>query len=63
MDKLQTTTPSPEEAELKKKHALLERLKDRLADREEEAADLRSELERFEARYTMEVGRLYAEFR
>jgi len=38
----------------------LERLKDRLADREEEMADLRLELEQFAARYTMEVGRFYA---
>jgi len=52
---------APEEVELKKKTALLERLGDRLADREEEMADVRSELERFEAQYTMQVGRLYAE--
>jgi hypothetical protein len=52
---------APEEIELNKKHALLERLKDRLADREEEMADLRAELEQFEGRYTMEVGRLYAD--
>lgn len=51
----------PEELELEKKLRVLERLKDRLADREEDMADLREELERFEARYTMEVGRLYAE--
>lgn len=52
---------APEEMELNKKRALLERLKDRLADREEEMADMRAELEQFEAQYTMEVGRLYAE--
>jgi hypothetical protein len=52
---------APEEIELNKKRKVLERLKDRLADREEEMADLRAELEQFEARYTMEVGRLYAE--
>jgi hypothetical protein len=52
---------APEEIELAKKRALLERLKDSLADREEEMADIRAELERFEAKYTMEVGRLYAE--
>ena len=52
---------APEEIELKKKQALLERLKDRLADSEEDIADLRAELDQFEARYTMEVGRLYAE--
>jgi hypothetical protein len=51
----------PEEIELNKKRAVLERLKDRLATREEEMADLRAELEQFEAKYTMEVGRLYAE--
>jgi hypothetical protein len=51
----------PEEVELRKKEALLGRLADRLADREEEIADLQAEIERFEARYTMEVGRLYAE--
>ena len=52
---------TPEEIELDKKRRLLERLKDRLADREEEMADLRGELEQFEARYKMEVGRLYAD--
>jgi len=52
---------TPEEIELDKKHRLLERLKDRLADREEEMADLRGELEIFEAQYTMKVGRLYAD--
>ena len=62
MTQLQKTVLAPEERELNKKRAALERLKDRLADREEEMADLRSELERFEAQYTMEVGRLYADF-
>ena len=62
MDKLQRTVLAPEEVELRKKRSVLERLKDRLADREEEMADLRSELERFEAQYTMEVGWLYADF-
>jgi hypothetical protein len=52
---------TPEDIELEKKHRLLERLKDRLADREEEMADLRGELEQFEAQYKMEVGRLYAD--
>jgi hypothetical protein len=52
---------APEEIELNKKRAVLERLKDRLADREEEMADLRAELEQFEANYSMQVGRLYAE--
>jgi len=52
---------APEEIELNKKRKVLERLKDRLADREEEMADLRAELDQFEANYTMEVGRLYAE--
>jgi hypothetical protein len=52
---------APEEIELNKKRAALERLKDRLATREEEMADLRAELEQFEAKYTMEVGRLYSE--
>lgn len=51
----------PEEIELAKKRRVVERLADRLADREEAIADLREELDRFEARYTMEVGRLYAE--
>lgn len=53
---------TPEEIELERKRRLLERISDRLADREEEMADLRGELERFEARYTMNVARLYAEF-
>lgn len=52
---------APEEIELAKKRAVLERLKDRLADREEEMTDLRTELEQFEANYSMQVGRLYAE--
>lgn len=52
---------APEEIELAKKRRVVERLADRLADAEEEIEDLRVELERFEARYTMEVGRLYAE--
>ncbi|HEY0426891.1 MAG TPA: J domain-containing protein [Pyrinomonadaceae bacterium] len=52
---------APEEIELNKKRKVLERLKDRLADREEEMTDLRAELEQFEAQYTMEVARLYAE--
>lgn len=52
---------SPEEIELRKKQALLDRLSDRLARREREMADLRGDLEQFEARYTMGVGRLYAD--
>lgn len=52
---------APEEIELNKKRAVLERLKDRLADREEEMADLRAELDQFEAQYSMQVGRLYAD--
>ncbi len=52
---------APEEIELNKKRKVLERLKDRLADREEEMTDLRAELEQFEAQYTMDVARLYAD--
>lgn len=52
---------APEEIELNKKRAVLERLKDSLANREEAMADVRAELEQFEAQYTMEVGRLYAD--
>lgn len=52
---------APEEIELNKKRAVLERLKDRLATAEAEMADLRSALEQFEAQYTMGVGRLYAD--
>lgn len=54
-------TLAPEEIELNKKRRVLERLTDRLAEREAAMADLRDELERFEANYTMEVGRLYAQ--
>ena len=54
-------TLKPEEIELEKKRALLERLTERLADREEEMADLRLDLKQFEAQYTMQVGRLYAD--
>jgi hypothetical protein len=53
---------APEEIELIKKKRVLERLKDRLADREEEMTDLRNELEMFEARYKMDVARFYADF-
>lgn len=52
---------TPEEIELDKKLRVLDRLKDRLATSEEHMADLRAELEQFEARYTMDVARLYAE--
>ncbi len=52
---------APEDFELEKKHKVLDRLKDRLADREEEMTDLRAELDQFEANYKMEVGRLYAD--
>jgi hypothetical protein len=52
---------TPEELELNKKQKLLERLKDRLADREEEMTELRAELDQFEVNYKMDVGRLYAE--
>lgn len=51
----------PEKIELNKKRAVLDRLKDRLADREVEMTDMRSRLEQFEAQYTMEVGRLYSD--
>jgi len=54
-------TLAPEEIELNKKKRVLDRLKDRLAAREEEMTELRAELEQFEANYTMKVGRLYAE--
>ena len=53
---------APEEIELNKKRGVLERLKDRLADREGEMADLRAVQEQFKAQYTMGVARLYAEF-
>lgn len=51
----------PEEIELNKKSKILDRLKDRLADREEEIADLRAELDLFEGRYKIEVARYYAD--
>ena len=53
---------TPEEIELQKKHRVLDRLSDRLAVAEEEMADFRASLEQFEARYTIEVARAYAEF-
>jgi hypothetical protein len=52
---------APEDIELNKKRRVLERLKDKLADREEEMTELRAVLDQFEARYTMEVARFYAE--
>ncbi len=52
---------APEEIELNKKRKVLDRLKDSLAIREEEMTELRAELEQFEANYTMEVGRFYAD--
>ena len=53
---------APEEIELNKKRRVLERLKDRLATAEEDMADLRAVQDQFEAKYTMDVARLYAEF-
>lgn len=53
---------APEEIELNKKKKVLDRLKDKLADREEEMTELRAELEQFEAQYKIEVARFYAEF-
>jgi regulator of replication initiation timing len=52
---------TPEEIELDKKRRVLDRLKDRLADREEELAELRAELDLFEGRYKIEVARYYAD--
>ena len=59
--KFKMNTLAPEELELNKKRRVLERLKERLADREEEMADLRAELELFEGRYKIEVARYYAD--
>jgi hypothetical protein len=56
------TDLTPEQIELEKKRRMMERLKYKNSDREEGLADLRAELEQFEARYSMEVARLYAEF-
>ncbi len=58
---LTVTELPPEEVELARKKRIVARMAERLADAEEAIADIRSELERFEARYTMDVGRLYAE--
>lgn len=52
---------APEEVELNKKRKVLERLKERLADREEEMADLRAELDLFEGKYKIDVARYYAD--
>ena len=52
---------TPEDIELAKKQRVLERLLDRLATQEEEMTDVRAEQQQFEAKYTMTVGRLYAE--
>lgn len=52
---------TPEEQEIEKKLRLLKRLRSRLVVREEGLAELRAELEQFEAVYTMEVGRYYAD--
>lgn len=52
---------APEDIELNKKRQMLERLKDRLANWEEEVTELRAELEQTEANYKMQVGRYYAE--
>jgi hypothetical protein len=59
---VRTEPETPEEIELLKKERLLARLADRLAIAEEDMADLRAEQGRFEAAYTMNVARLYAEF-
>lgn len=42
------TAITPEEIELDKKRRVLDRLKDRLAEREEQMAELRARLEQFE---------------
>jgi hypothetical protein len=52
---------APEEIELAKKQRLVDRIAGRLADAESSLAELRAEQESFEARYTMSVGRLYAQ--
>ena len=52
---------APEEVELAKKKRVLERFKEKLAFREEAMTELRAELRQFEANYTMQVGRLYAD--
>lgn len=52
---------TPEEIELNKKGAVLTRLENRLAEAEELIIGFREELKIFEARYTLEVARLYAE--
>jgi hypothetical protein len=52
---------APEDIELNKKRQMLERLKERLANWEEEVTELRAELEQTEANYKMQVGRYYAE--
>lgn len=63
MSSLVTNTPAtPEGIELAKKRLVLDRLTDRLTLAEEEMTELRAEQERFEARYSMGVARLYAEF-
>jgi hypothetical protein len=51
---------APEDIELAKKQRALERLKETLVTGEEAMTEMRAELEQFEAQYTMEVGRLYA---
>ncbi len=55
------STLAPEEIELNKKKKVLDRLKDKVADAEEEMADLRAELDLFEGRYKIEVARYYHE--
>jgi hypothetical protein len=52
---------SPEEIELNKKLRVLDRLEIRLAEHEEFLVGFREELKIFEARYSQEVARLYAE--
>lgn len=52
---------SPEEIELNKKLQVLRRLENRLAEQEELMVGFREELKIFEARYSQEVARLYAE--
>lgn len=52
---------SPEEIELNKKQQVLRRLENRLAETEEFMLGFREELKIFDARYSQEVARLYAE--
>lgn len=61
MEALLRVEETPEELELQKKQKLLQRLRGRLAEKEEHLLEFQTELKEFEIRYVNEVGKHYAD--